>query len=89
VIGRGRPAAWNGTGHPLMARGGMGDVLTGFLTTFIAQGMPLYEAAALGSWVLGRGAELYHQATGWEEPGLASEVMLHAAGAAMAGLRAG
>ncbi len=89
VIESGRPAVWNATGHPLMARGGMGDVLTGFLTTFIAQGMPLYEAAALGSWVLGRGAELYHQSTGWEEPGLASEVMHHAAGAAMAGLRAG
>lgn len=89
VMERGRPAAWNGTGHPLMARGGMGDVLTGFLTTFIAQGMPLYEAAALGSWGLGRGAELYHLATGWEEPGLASEVMYYAAGAAMAELRAG
>jgi hydroxyethylthiazole kinase-like uncharacterized protein yjeF len=89
VLGPGRPAAWNGSGHPLMARGGMGDVLTGFLTTLSAQGMPLYEAAALGSWLLGRGAELYHATTGWEEPGLASEVIRHAAGEAMAGLRAG
>lgn len=87
VLAPGRPAAWNGSGHPLMARGGMGDVLTGFLTTLSAQGMPLYEAAALGSWLLGRGAELYHAATGWEEPGLASEVMRHAAGPAMAELR--
>ena len=89
VIEKGRPAAWNGTGHPLMARGGMGDVLTGFLATFAGQGMPLYEAAALGSWVLGRGAELYHAATGFEEPGLASAVMRQAAGPAMAELRAG
>ena len=89
VVQPGRPAAWNGTGHPLMARGGMGDVLTGFLTVFAAQGMPLYEAAALGSWLLGRGAELYHAATGFEEPGVASEVMRYAAGPAMAELRAG
>ena len=89
VVERGGPAAWNGTGHPLMARGGMGDVLTGFLTVFAAQGMPLYEAAALGSWLLGRGAELYHAATGFEEPGLASEVMRYAAGPAMTELRAG
>ncbi len=89
VVETGRPALWNGTGHPLMARGGMGDVLTGFLTVFAAQGMPLYEAAALGSWLLGRGAELYHQATGWEEPGVASEIMRFAAGPAMAELRAG
>lgn len=89
VLAPGRPAIWNGTGHPLMARGGMGDVLTGFLTTFAAQGLALETAAALGSWVLGRGAECYHDATGWEEPGLAGEVMRHAAGAAMAELRAG
>ena len=89
VVEPGRKAAWNGTGHPLMARGGMGDVLTGFLTVFAAQGMPLYEAAALGSWLLGRGAELYHATTGCEEPGLATEVMRLAAGPAMAELRAG
>ncbi len=89
VIDAKRPAAFNGSGHPLMARGGMGDVLTGFLTVFAAQGLPLYEAAALGSWLLGRGGELYHQATGWEEPGLASHVMHFAAGAAMAELRNG
>lgn len=87
VIENGRPAAWNSTGHPLMARGGMGDVLTGFLTTFAAQKMSFYQAAALASWVLGRGAELYHKATGFEEPGTASEVMKAAAGHAMAELR--
>ncbi|MDB6133121.1 MAG: Bifunctional NAD(P)H-hydrate repair enzyme [Verrucomicrobiales bacterium] len=87
VVEKGLPAAWNSTGHPLMARGGMGDVLTGFLTTFAAQGMPLHQAAALGSWVLGRGAELYHRATGFTEPGTASEVMAFAAGHAMAELR--
>lgn len=87
VIEKGLPAAWNSTGHPLMARGGMGDVLTGFLTTFAAQKMPLHQAAALGSWVLGRGAELYHRATGFTEPGTASEVMAFAAGHAMTELR--
>jgi NAD(P)H-hydrate epimerase len=88
VIEKNLPAAWNSTGHPLMARGGMGDVLTGFLTTFAAQKMPLYHAAMLGSWLIGRGAELYHRTTGHTEPGTASEVMAFAAGHAMAELRA-
>ncbi|MDB6068886.1 MAG: nnr [Verrucomicrobiales bacterium] len=87
VVEGGRGAAWNATGHPLMARGGMGDVLTGFLATLAGQGVPFYEAAALGSWVLGRGAELYAASTGWEEPGVATEVMHWAAGQGMREIR--
>lgn len=89
VVEAKRGAAWNPTGHPLMARGGMGDVLTGFLATLAGQGVPFYEAAALGSWLLGRGAELYAAATGWEEPGVATEVMHWAAGQGMREIREG
>jgi NAD(P)H-hydrate epimerase len=35
-------------GNPGMASGGMGDVLTGIIAAFVAQGFPLQEAATLG-----------------------------------------
>ncbi len=57
VVSGGRPVFYNTTGHPMMAKGGMGDVLTGFTTTFAAQGMAFPDAAALGSWLLGFAAE--------------------------------
>ncbi|HEX2746379.1 MAG TPA: NAD(P)H-hydrate dehydratase, partial [Verrucomicrobiales bacterium] len=57
VVATGQPVCFNTTGHPMMAKGGMGDVLTGFCSTFAAQGMSLYDAAGLGSWLLGYAAE--------------------------------
>lgn len=38
-------------GNPGMASGGMGDVLTGVIAGFIAQGLAVVDAAALGVWV--------------------------------------
>ncbi len=58
VAGRDFPLAHNTTGHPGMASGGMGDVLTGLCAALTAQGCPLRHAACLGSWLLGRSAEL-------------------------------
>lgn len=52
-----RPLYHNATGHPGMASGGMGDVLTGLCAALLAQGLPPDRAAALGSWLLGRAAE--------------------------------
>ena len=43
----------NPTGNPAMATGGMGDVLTGVLASFLAQGYPPQEAAILGCYVHG------------------------------------
>jgi ADP-dependent NAD(P)H-hydrate dehydratase / NAD(P)H-hydrate epimerase len=57
VISAGQPVSYNSTGHPMMAKGGMGDVLTGFCTTFAAQGMSLHDTARLGSWLIGFAAE--------------------------------
>ncbi|MBP85019.1 MAG: hypothetical protein CMO61_14345 [Verrucomicrobiales bacterium] len=54
----GSPVELNTTGHPGMASGGMGDVLTGMCAGFIAQGVGLHDAACIGSWLLGRAAEL-------------------------------
>ena len=59
IIGEhGHPAAFNTTGHPGMASGGMGDVLAGVTAALIAQGKGLREAAMLGAWVCGRAAEI-------------------------------
>lgn len=43
----------NPTGNPGMASGGMGDVLTGMIGGFLAQGLPPLEAAKLGVFLHG------------------------------------
>ena len=49
VLGAGRrPPAICSDGNPGMASGGMGDVLSGVIAAFMAQGRPLDEAAELG-----------------------------------------
>ncbi len=58
VAARGRPLSYNSTGHPGMATGGMGDVLTGVCAALLAQKLSPYDAARLGAWVCGRAAEL-------------------------------
>ena len=58
VAASGHPLAHNTTGHPGMASGGMGDVLTGLCAALMAQGLTARAAACLGSWLLGRAAEL-------------------------------
>ena len=58
VASPGRPLEFNSTGHPGMASGGMGDVLTGLCAALAAQGLDLHDAACVGSWLLGRAAEL-------------------------------
>ena len=53
----------NPTGNPAMASGGMGDVLTGMLTAFLAQGYAPSEAALLGCYLHGAaGDRLAHDA---------------------------
>jgi len=44
---------FNPTGSPAMATGGMGDVLTGIITSFIAQGYKPEDAAMLGVYIHG------------------------------------
>lgn len=44
----------NQTGNPAMAQGGMGDVLTGIITGFLAQGYTSIEAAILGVYIHGK-----------------------------------
>jgi NAD(P)H-hydrate epimerase len=58
IASPGSPVEFNTTGHPGMASGGMGDVLTGVTASLIARGISLHDAACLGSWLLGRAAEI-------------------------------
>jgi len=53
----GHALSYNSTGHPGMATGGIGDVLTGLLAALAGQGLSFYHAARLGSWLIGRAAE--------------------------------
>ena len=53
----GRPLAYNSTGIPAMASGGMGDILTGMCASLLGQGLEPFEAGAIGSWILGRAGE--------------------------------
>jgi NAD(P)H-hydrate epimerase len=47
----------NGSGNPGLASGGMGDVLTGMIGAFLAQGLPPGDAAILGAYLHGRAAD--------------------------------
>ena len=73
----------------MMAKGGFGDVLTGFCTTFAAQGLALRHAAALGSWLLGHAAELARRADGDAVESFTPSRLLEMTGAACASLRSG
>ena len=64
----------NPTGNPGMASGGMGDVLTGVIAGFIAQGVPPGRAARIGVYLHGAAAD--HLADGMGPRGyLATDVM--------------
>jgi NAD(P)H-hydrate epimerase len=47
----------NPTGGPALASGGTGDVLTGVVTGFLAQGLPVATAAGLAVWLHGFAAD--------------------------------
>ncbi len=49
---------FNATGNPGLATGGSGDVLTGMITGFIAQGYTAFEASVLGVYLHGLAADL-------------------------------
>jgi ADP-dependent NAD(P)H-hydrate dehydratase / NAD(P)H-hydrate epimerase len=52
-------ALWcNSTGHPGMATGGQGDLLSGVIGALLAAGRTGPQAAALGAWLCGRASEI-------------------------------
>ena len=54
----------NRTGNPGMAKGGMGDVLSGIIGTFLAQHADPFHAAVAGAYLHGRAGRLVTQREG-------------------------
>lgn len=48
LVGFGGTATLHLTGTPAMSQGGMGDVLSGIITGFVAQGLNIYDASNIG-----------------------------------------
>lgn len=48
---------YNITGNSGLAKGGSGDILTGIITSFLAQKYSSEEAAVLGVWLHGKAAD--------------------------------
>lgn len=82
IATQGQATMFNTTGHPGMASGGMGDVLTGVCAAFAAQRLSLHQAAGLGAWLCGRAAERFvsQELAAMESVG-ASDVTAHLGGA--------
>ena len=54
----------NPTGNPGMARGGMGDILTGMIASFIGQGLTELEAAKAGVYIHGLAGDIAAKSQG-------------------------
>jgi NAD(P)H-hydrate epimerase len=57
-------AAINGSGNPGMATGGMGDVLTGIITSLLGQGYCAWDACKLGVFLHGYAADMVAEEKG-------------------------
>ena len=57
IVDGGKQVYINPTGNPGMAQGGMGDVLTGVLTAFMAQGKTALESAILSCYLHGKAGD--------------------------------
>jgi NAD(P)H-hydrate epimerase len=70
---RGRLAI-NSSGNPSLASGGTGDVLTGLIAGFLAQGLSPFDAACLGVYCHGKAAD--RLAMRWGDRGLLATDLL-------------
>lgn len=58
IITNGSKTYFNITGNSALAKGGSGDLLTGIIAGFIAQGLDVLKASIVASYLSGRTAEL-------------------------------
>ncbi len=58
IVTDGKRIAINPTGSPVLAKGGSGDVLCGFLLGTCARGLQPFDAACVSCYLLGRAGEL-------------------------------
>ena len=65
VISDGRRVKVNRTGNPGMAVGGMGDVLSGIIGAFLAQGADRFSAAVAGAYIHGLTGDLVRKRKGF------------------------
>ncbi len=70
----GRPLVVVTTGDPGLSKGGTGDLLTGVLTSLLAQGLEPTRALPLGTYLHGRASELFTRKAGHTRSALASEI---------------
>lgn len=89
IATHGQPTLFNTTGHPGMASGGMGDVLTGVCAAFAGQSIPLHHAAGLAAWVCGRAAEKALLLDGMAQESLCAGDVADHLGCALQDLRLG
>lgn len=83
------PPEFNSTGHPGMASGGMGDVLTGVCAALIAQSKRPLVAAKIGAWVCGRAGEISIRDKHASQESLCASDIIDALGNAFDDLRNG
>lgn len=88
ICEHGQEQIFNSTGHPGMATGGMGDVLTGLCAGLMAQGKTPRDAATLGAWLCGRSAEIAIS-HGESQESLTARHVVRFLGGAFTSLRAG
>jgi hydroxyethylthiazole kinase-like uncharacterized protein yjeF len=65
VVTDGHRVRINKTGNPGMATGGTGDVLSGIVGAFLAQGADSFFAAAAGAFVHGRAGDAVRRQKGF------------------------
>ena len=68
LITNGVRTAINSPGSPALAKGGSGDILTGFLAGTCARGLSPFDAACVSCYVFGRAGELAEEEFGQYAP---------------------
>ncbi len=74
IVTNGKDVYINETGNSGMATAGSGDVLTGMIGSFVAQGYSLYEASILGVYLHGLAGDMAADKLG-EDSIIASDII--------------